>query len=137
MPSVYKWEGGYQKVKSDSGNYTTSGKLVGTKKGISAKTLESYLGREPTADEMKNLDQETISKIYREEFYERYNIAKLPKELQKVAMHALVTGGPKTIKYIQELAGTKQDMIIGDETVKALKEKGITAAQLKLSLIHI
>lgn len=131
MPSVYKWEGGYQQMKNDSGNYTTSGKLIGTNKGISAKTLETYLGREPTVDDMKNLDQETINTIYKEEFYDRYKIYKLPEELQTVAMHALVTGGPKTIKYIQELAGTKQDMLIGDKTIKALKDKGITAEQLK------
>jgi hypothetical protein len=135
MPSVYKWEGGYQQMKKDSGNYTTSGKLIGTNKGISAKTLESYLGREPTVDDMKNLDEKTISKIYKEEFYERYKIDKLPKELQTVAMHALVTGGPKTIKYLQELAGTKQDMLIGDATIKALKEKGITAEQLKNKIL--
>jgi lysozyme family protein len=131
MSSIYKWEGGYSEVKTDSGNYTTSGKLVGTNKGISAKTLESYIGREPTVDDMKNLDQETISKIYKEEFYERYKIAKLPNELQEVAMHALVTGGPKTIKYLQELAGTDQDMLIGDKTLEGLKNKGITAEQLK------
>ena len=131
MSSVYSWEGGYQQMKKDSGNYTTSGKLIGTNKGISAKTLETYLGREPTVDDMKNLDQKTISTIYKEEFYERYKIYKLPKELQTVAMHALVTGGPKTIKYLQELAGTKQDMLIGDETIKAIKDKGITAEQLK------
>ncbi len=131
MPSVYKWEGSYQQMKGDRGNYTTSGKLIGTNKGISAKTLETYLGREPTVDDMKNLDQETVSTIYKEEFYDRYKIYKLPEELQTVAMHALVTGGPKTIKYIQELAGTKQDMLIGDKTIKALKDKGITAEQLK------
>jgi len=131
MSSVYKWEGGYQQMKKDNGNYTTSGKLIGTNKGINAKTLESYLGKEPTVNDMKNLDQETISTIYREEFYNRYKIYKLPEELQTVAMHALVTGGPKTIKYLQELAGTKQDMLIGDKTIKAIKDKGITAEQLK------
>ena len=131
MSSVYSWEGGYQQMKKDSGNYTTSGKLIGTNKGISAKTLETYLGKEPTVDDMKNLDQKTISTIYKEEFYKRYKIYKLPKELQTVAMHALVTGGPKTIKYLQELAGTKQDMLIGDKTIKAIKDKGITAEQLK------
>lgn len=135
MSSVYRWEGGYQQIKKDSGNYTTSGKLIGTNKGISAKTLETYLGREPTVDDMKNLDQKTISTIYKEEFYKRYKIYKLPKELQTVAMHALVTGGPKTIKYLQELAGTKQDMLIGDETIKAIKDKGITAEQLKNKIL--
>ena len=135
MPSIYKWEGNYQQMKNDSGNYTSSGKLIGTNKGISAKTLESYLGREPTVDEMKNLDQETISNIYRDEFYNRYKINKLPVELQKVAMHGLVTGGPKTIKYLQELAGTDQDMIIGEKTIKALKDKGITAEQLKNKIL--
>ena len=135
MPSVYKWEKGYQQMKNDSGNYTSSGKLIGTNKGISAKTLESYLGREPTVDEMKNVDQETISNIYKDEFYNKYKINKLPVELQKVAMHALVTGGPKTIKYLQELAGTDQDMIIGEKTIKAIKDKGITAEQLKNKIL--
>ena len=43
----------------------------------------------------------------------------------------LVMTGPKALKIIQELAGVKQDMLIGPNTVKAIEEKGLTATQIK------
>jgi hypothetical protein len=131
LPSVFEKEGGYTNNPKDKGNYTKSGKLVGTNKGISAKTYEAVFGKEPTVEDMKNITQEQASKIYRDEYYKRYKINELPVNLQKVAMHMLVMKGPDALKYIQELAGVKQDKIIGDATVKGLKENNVTASQIK------
>jgi len=131
LPSVFEKEGGYTNNPKDKGNYTKSGKLVGTNKGISAKTYEAVFGKEPTVEDMKNITQEQAAKIYRDEYYKRYKIDELPVNLQKVAMHMLVMKGPDALKYIQELAGVKQDKIIGDATVKGLKENNVTASQIK------
>ena len=54
---VKDFEGGYQKLPSDTGNYTYSGKLVGTNRGISAKAFQDFFGYEPTENDMRNLTQ--------------------------------------------------------------------------------
>jgi len=131
IKSVLEKEGGFQNNPEDKGNYNEAGELIGTNLGITPATYKAVFGKEPTVEELKNITPTQAAKIYKKEFYERYNIDKLPSNLQKIAMHALVTGGPKTIKYLQELAGTKQDMLIGEQTIQAIKDKGITAKQLK------
>jgi hypothetical protein len=131
IKSVLEKEKGFQNNPDDSGNYNKAGELIGTNLGITPATYEAVFGKEPTVEELKNITPIQAAKIYKKKFYERYNIDKLPSNLQKIAMHALVTGGPKTIKYLQELAGTKQDMLIGEQTTQAIKDKGITAKQLK------
>ena len=129
--SVLEKEGGFQNDPDDKGNYNEAGELIGTNLGVTPATYKAVFGKEPTVEELKNLTPTQAAKIYKKEFYERYNIDKLPSNLQKVAMNMLVMSGPKALKIIQELAGVKQDMIIGPNTIKAIEEKGLTATQIK------
>jgi len=129
--SVLEKEAGFQNNPNDSGNYNKAGELVGTNLGITPATYKSVFGKEPTVEELKNITPTQAAKIYKKDYYERYNIDKLPSNLQKVAMHMLVMSGPSALKNIQELAGVKQDMLIGPNTVKAIEEKGLTATQIK------
>lgn len=71
LKKTFNVEGGYQSFPQDVGNYTSSGKLVGTNKGIAAITLEAYLGREPSVAEMKALTTEKATAIYRTLFWDR------------------------------------------------------------------
>jgi lysozyme family protein len=61
-------EGGYSDHREDNGNWTGGkigkGILIGTRYGISAPVLKTYLGRVPTVFEMKNLSEEIADKIY-------------------------------------------------------------------------
>uniref|UniRef100_A0A6M3K6F3 Putative glycoside hydrolase n=1 Tax=viral metagenome TaxID=1070528 RepID=A0A6M3K6F3_9ZZZZ len=66
-------EGGYQANEADSGNYAC-GQLVGTKYGISAPTLQTWTGRCPSPDEMKNLSKETARLIYKERFWDKLGL---------------------------------------------------------------
>lgn len=63
-------EAGYQALKADTGNYNSKRQLVGTKYGISARTLETYLKRPPTAAEMKALKLSTALAIYKLYFWD-------------------------------------------------------------------
>lgn len=51
-------EGGYQAFPDDVWNYACGG-LVGTNMGVSAVSYSEWVGRCPTADEMKSLTQAT------------------------------------------------------------------------------
>ena len=69
------FEGGYSIIPDDNGNWTGGKKgvgiLVGTKYGISAPDYAAYLGRVPTASDMKNMTIEVAKKIY----YKKYWVA--------------------------------------------------------------
>lgn len=90
-------EGGYQKNTNDRGNYTSSGKLIGTNMGISAKALEEYLGREPALHEMANLSRSTATKIYREQYWNRHKLYEFEsQELAELVADGIINHGPGT-----------------------------------------
>ncbi|GAL83422.1 hypothetical protein MYP_649 [Sporocytophaga myxococcoides] len=65
---VLDHEKGYQNNPKDNGNFVC-GVNVGTNFGISAPVLKDWLGRCPTAAEMKNLSRETAIKIYHTKYW--------------------------------------------------------------------
>uniref|UniRef100_UPI001F2088F0 glycosyl hydrolase 108 family protein n=1 Tax=Tenacibaculum piscium TaxID=1458515 RepID=UPI001F2088F0 len=52
---IQRAEGGYQILKTDSGNYNSLKQLVGTNFGVSAKVYERNIGRPPSIADMKNI----------------------------------------------------------------------------------
>jgi len=61
---ILKNEGGYQKHPADKGNYNSRHRLVGTKYGISAKTLERWKAYPVTESDMQNLNLTEAKEIY-------------------------------------------------------------------------
>lgn len=125
--TIGKHEGGYQNRKSDSGN-KVDGKQIGTKYGISAPVLKEHLGRTPSVDEMKNLDEETALNIYENKYWKKPKIDKLPEHIQKSVLDWGINSGPdKAIKKLQKLVGASPDGIIGPETIEKSKNADVNA----------
>jgi lysozyme family protein len=72
-------EGGYQNDPKDTGNWYM-GKLIGTNWGISAPTLGGYLGRIPTAQEMKTLAKATAVAILKTNYWTANNFDRLKNQ---------------------------------------------------------
>lgn len=53
---LMQWEGGYQAMSNDKGNYDSSGRLIGTNHGIAAITYEQYL-RVTTGEQLTAMSQ--------------------------------------------------------------------------------
>lgn len=68
LSKTMKHEGGYTDNPADKGNYTKSGKLVGTNHGISAYLYELVKGKEPTAEDMQDLTKAEAVDIYKSAF---------------------------------------------------------------------
>lgn len=66
--TVAKWEGNYDTDPNDSGNWSSGehgvGYITGTKCGLTAQDFRKVYGRLPSADEMKNLNQQQIDFMY-------------------------------------------------------------------------
>jgi lysozyme family protein len=65
------FEGGFQKSSSDVANFTSTKKLVGTNRGISAIAYETYLGREPSEADMRAITPEIARAVYKKLFWDK------------------------------------------------------------------
>lgn len=124
-------EGGFQNDKEDTGNYV-NGKLIGTNKGITPAALAEYRGIDAdtiTVDMMKGITDEEARAIYEQNYYYKPKIDKLPQNLQASVFDMTINAGGNGVKILQRLAGVDADGVIGPQTIKAVKEAGITPSQ--------
>lgn len=72
-------EGGYQNEPRDSGNYY-NGVLIGTNWGIAAPTLATFLGRTPTAQEMRGLTKTVAESILKMGYWTKNNLGQIKNQ---------------------------------------------------------
>lgn len=127
LDTILQHEGGYQVMREDRGNYTSSGKLVGTNYGVSAKVLEEELGREPTAEDMKNLTEESARNIYLRQYVRpvtnNLGIPPDAEEFPHVLDMVINHGYGNTVPILQRAVGAKVDGKSGPGTRKAIQSK--------------
>jgi len=120
------WEGGYQAYASDKANYTSSGKLVGTNRGISAIAYENYLGYGPTVADMKAITRAIAKDVYRKKFWAGMRGNELKNQDIADIIFALRIGNPaKSNEIVEEsLLQMGKDVSVkwtySDEVVKAI-----------------
>ncbi|MDB4351822.1 hypothetical protein OAA60_00150 [Porticoccaceae bacterium] len=115
--NLLKHEGGWSDQKQDKGGKTNL--------GITLKTLRNLSDPNATEEDLKSLTREQAKEIYRKHYYYGPNIDSLPESIREQAFDIAVNSGPGTAaRLIQELAGVKQDSIIGPNTIKGAE--GIT-----------
>ena len=117
---IIKREGGYVNHPNDKGG--------ATKYGITLKTLSAFRGRECSENEIKKLSKSAAELIYRNEYYKRPGIDRLPQGIQPVVLDMAVNAGPRrAVKILQNTinefhlldAELIVDGIIGTKTISA------------------
>lgn len=119
---MFGHEGGYSNTKTDSGNFL-NGKLVGTKYGITGKTLAAHRGvKDISASDVKALTLKEAEAIYRKSYWRQSGGSLLPVGLDYMAFDYGVNSGPaRAVKSLQRVVGTGQDGIVGVQTLNAVK----------------
>jgi lysozyme family protein len=130
IDSVFHHEGGYSGDKKDTGNWHNK-QFIGTNHGISAPVLAEHLGRQPTVKDMKDLTKAEASAMYKKDYYDKYGIGSLPKDLQEIVLHSVVNSGRNGIKVVQELLGTSVDGSAGPNTKAAMSKAKFTKQEFK------
>lgn len=128
LDTIMESEGGFQQSKKDSGNYV-NGKLIGTNRGITPIALANARGVDPktiTVEDMKNITDREARDIFVNEYYYRPKIDKLPMDIQDTVFDMQINAGNNAIKILQRMVGVKADGVLGEETIKAVKDAGIT-----------
>lgn len=119
---MFGHEGGYSNTKTDSGNFF-NGILVGTKYGITGKTLAAHRGvKTITAEDVRNLTRKEAEEIYRKSYWRQSGGSMLPVGIDYMSFDFGVNSGPGTsVKKLQEVVGVSQDGIVGAQTVNAVR----------------
>lgn len=118
ITAVIKREGGYSNHPKDRGGPT--------KYGITKGTLEAYLKRPVTIEEVRNLDIEQAREIYRTNYYYAPRIHTLPDIIEPICFDAAVHHGQaRPILFVQQVVNdagfgpVDVDGVLGPETRKA------------------
>lgn len=97
-------EGAYQADPRDSGNFY-NGTLIGTNWGISAPTLATYLGRTPTASEMKQLTKALAEEILKQRYWLKNKLDQLKNQsVATLVYDGVVNHGTNGMRFLVEKA---------------------------------
>jgi len=113
----------------DTGNWTGGkigvGQLIGSKYGISAPVLCAFFRRNATAEEMRDLPEETAMVIYRKEYWNKIHGDELM--IQEVANSlydsAVNMGAVMAIRLAQKAAGITDTGKMDTYTINKLNNK--------------
>lgn len=106
LSTILRKEGGYVNDPHDAGGETNM--------GISKRAF-------PDID-IKNLDVETASAIYKKYYWNQVKADQLPSGLDLVVFDSAVNSGPaQSAKWLQKALGIKADGVIGPVTLVALQ----------------
>lgn len=118
---LLKHEGGFVDHPEDPGGMTN--------KGITAKTYERWLSEvvdneaEVTEEVMRNIPDNHVKQIYREEYWLKISGDNLPSGLDHAIFDWAVNSGPgRSARAIQKIVNVKADGDIGPMTLAAIRE---------------
>jgi lysozyme family protein len=114
LTKLLKIEGGYVNHPNDSGGCTN--------KGITIGTFRDFFGKDKTCDNLKNISDSQVEKIYKQEYWDKCKCDEIqcPKIAQLIADWAVNSGVKTAIKCVQNIVKVNCDGIIGPITLKAI-----------------
>lgn len=127
--TLVAFEGGFQNMPSDSGNWVRmpdgSRKLIGTMRGITPAALAAYRGvpaHTITVADIKSVTPELASNILKQDYYDRPGYGRLPwcPLMESVMDHGINAGPSRATRMLQRMVGTPADGIIGPLTIDAV-----------------
>ena len=115
LAKTLEHEGGWSDNPKDPGGATM--------KGITLSTYTAYLGRKVSKDDLKNIPEEDLQNIYRNNYWNKVGGNALPSGLDACVFDFAVNSGPsRAIRLLQGLSGATTDAILGPKTLAAARE---------------
>lgn len=120
---VLRWEGGFQNMKEDRGNYY-KGKLIGTNMGVTPGAYVQAFGKVPSVQDMKNLTHDQFTHILKKLYwdYVKADQIKDQKVANLIVDFAWASGTVNAVKRIQKVLGLTPDGIVGPKTLAAFND---------------
>lgn len=115
LKELLKHEGGYVNHPSDPGGRTNL--------GVTQRVWEAWTGKRATEAAMRALTPEAVAPLYRKHYWNAVQADELPGGLALNVFDFGVNAGPKrAVQFLQQLAGTMVDGVIGPMTVAAVRK---------------
>lgn len=116
MPHILKHEGGYVNHPKDPGGATNQ--------GVTQRTYSNWLRLNgKTNKSVRNITKAEIYAIYRSQYWDKVWGDRLPSGVAYAIFDFGVNSGPsRSVKFTQEIVGTKQDGIMGVNTLAAIQK---------------
>jgi len=115
LEMLLKHEGGFVNHPKDPGGMTNL--------GVTKKTLEDYLGRPVSEDEMRNLSYENVHGLYKEKYWDKIKGDELPSGVDWSVFDWAVNSGPaRAAKALQHIVGATADGAIGPKTLAQVEK---------------
>ena len=118
---VLQHEAGYVNLKSDPGGATN--------RGITQKTYDAYRRAKgvPVRD-VRDIDDVEVRAIYREQYARPVWFDALPSGVDYALFDFAVNSGvSRAVKYVQRIVGVRQDGIMGNQTLSAIRAQDAAA----------
>lgn len=115
---VLHHEGGWSSHPCDPGGSTM--------KGVTLTTFTNFLGRSATEDELRNITDEQLNQIYRNNYWDRVAGDRLPGGLDLVVFDMAVNAGPsRAVRFLQKIVYVQADGSVGPKTLAAVAEQDV------------
>ena len=107
-------EGGFVDNPKDPGGMTNL--------GVTRRNWEIYLNRDVTETEMRGLTPEIVKPFYKSLYWDKIKGDQLPAGVDYAAFDLAVNSGVgRAARYLQQIAGTLSDGVIGPKSIEAIK----------------
>lgn len=115
LVEVLKHEGGWADHPKDPGGATMKGVTIGT--------YSTWLGRQATKEELRNIPDEHLHQIYKAWYWDKVKGDELPRGVDLCLFDYAVNSGPKrAVVAVQEALGVTADGALGPKTLWAIQK---------------
>lgn len=103
-------EGGFSDHPKDPGGATM--------KGVTLETFQRHFGRDKTVNDLRNITQEQLARVYRSGYWDKCRCDELPVGVDYTIFDVAVNSGPgRAAKLLQSAVGATPDGAIGLSTL--------------------
>ena len=87
-------------------------------KGVTLQTFRRYFGSDKTVNDLRNITQEQLDRVYRTGYWDKCGCDQLPGGVDYAVFDLAVNSGPgRAAKFLQAAVGAAQDGAIGPNTL--------------------
>lgn len=113
LARVLASEGGFSNHPSDPGGMTNL--------GCTKAVWEEFVGHPVSEADMRALTPDDVAPLYKRKYWDRASCDLLPSGLDYAVFDAAINSGPgRAVKWLQEVAGTPVDGVVGRKTLDAV-----------------
>ena len=131
VAEILRREGGYVDDPDDPGGATNHGITIGTMRRLG---LDLTGDDRVTEADVRELSREQAAEIFKQEYYRKTGVARLPEPLQASVLDMYVNAGSNAVRILQELlieigVEVSVDGAIGPQTIGACEKALVMAPE--------